>query len=66
LGLLHKDVGRLVERVGNLDRHFGQAQQDIEAIKVSAGKAGSRAGRLESFDFEEAAPDMVALPGGKP
>jgi DNA recombination protein RmuC len=66
LGLLHKDVGRLVERVGNLDRHFGQAQQDIEAIKVSAGKAGSRAGRLESFEFEEAAPDMVALPGGKP
>jgi DNA recombination protein RmuC len=66
LGLLHKDVGRLVDRVGNLDRHFGQARQDIEAIKVSAGKAGSRAGRLESFEFgdDPAAPPTLPGAGG--
>jgi len=57
LGLLHKDVERLGDRVGNLDRHFAQAQKDVEAIKISATKAGSRAARLDNFDFEELAPD---------
>ena len=57
LGLLHKDLLRLSERVGNLDRHFGQAARDIEEIKISADKAGRRAHRLDSFDFEELAPE---------
>jgi DNA recombination protein RmuC len=55
LGLLHKDVDRLGERVGNLDRHFGQAAKDISEIKISADKAGRRAQRLDNFDFEEIA-----------
>lgn len=53
LGLLHKDVERLGDRVGKLDSHFNQAARDIEDIKVSATKAGNRAHRLESFEFEE-------------
>ncbi len=53
LGELYKDVDRLVERVGNLDRHFGQAAKDIEEIKVSSDKASRRARRLDNFDFEE-------------
>ncbi|CUH47365.1 DNA recombination protein RmuC [Ruegeria atlantica] len=57
LGLLHKDVERLGDRVGNLDRHFGQAAKDISEIKISAEKAGRRAQRLDNFDFEELAPD---------
>ncbi|MEM8698799.1 MAG: DNA recombination protein RmuC [Pseudomonadota bacterium] len=61
LGLLTKDMGRLAERVGNLDRHFNQAQGDIEQIKISAQKAGQRAGRLEAFDFDEA-PDLPSSP----
>jgi len=61
LGLLHKDLNRLGDRVGNLDRHFHQAQQDIEQIKLSAEKAGNRAGRLEAFDFDED-DDPAALP----
>lgn len=52
LGLLYKDVERLDTRVGNLDRHFGQAAKDIEEIKISASKAGNRARRLDAFDFE--------------
>jgi len=60
LALLGKDVGRLTERVSNLDRHFGQAQKDIEDIKISAEKAGKRATRLDRVDFEELAPDEVA------
>ncbi|MEM9437391.1 MAG: DNA recombination protein RmuC [Pseudomonadota bacterium] len=53
LALLHSDVERLGTRVGNLDRHFGQAQKDIEEIKISATKAGNRARRLDEFDFDE-------------
>lgn len=60
LGLLHKDVERLGDRVGNLDRHFSQAQKDIADIKISADKAGRRAQRLDNFDFEELSPDSMA------
>ncbi|WP_172331910.1 DNA recombination protein RmuC [Mangrovicoccus sp. HB161399] len=56
LALLAKDVDRLGDRVGNLDRHFGQAAKDIADIKISAEKAGRRAQRLDNFDFEEIAP----------
>ncbi len=52
LTLLYKDVDRLDQRVGNLDRHFGQAAKDIEEIKISATKAGMRARRLDAFDFD--------------
>ncbi len=64
LGELYKDVDRLVERVGNLDRHFGQAAKDIEEIKISSDKASRRARRLDNFDFEElsAAPATVIAP----
>jgi len=51
LGLLYRDVERLSARVGNLDRHFGQAQKDIEEIKISADRAQGRARRLEAIDF---------------
>jgi DNA recombination protein RmuC len=51
LGLLHGDVERLLARVDNLERHFGQAQRDVEEIRVSADKARGRARRLESVDF---------------
>ncbi len=53
LGLLYKDVERLGDRVGSLDRHFGQAAKDIEDIKISANKAGNRARKLDTFDFAE-------------
>jgi DNA recombination protein RmuC len=53
LSLLYKDVDRLGTRVGNLDRHFSQASKDIEDIKISASKAGNRARRLDTFDFDE-------------
>ncbi|WP_171134843.1 DNA recombination protein RmuC [Ruegeria sp. HKCCD7221] len=67
LGMLHKDVERLGDRVANLDRHFGQAAKDISDIKISAEKAGRRAQRLDNFDFEELAPEDHAnvVPLGK-
>ncbi len=67
LHLLFADVNRLGDRVENLDRHFHQASKDIADIKISAEKAGTRAKRLDNFDFEELAPDadessLVSLP----
>jgi DNA recombination protein RmuC len=59
LGLLHGDVERLVTRVGNLDRHFGQARKDVDEILISSEKTAKRAGRLHNFDFEELAKDTV-------
>ncbi|NNE50791.1 MAG: DNA recombination protein RmuC [Sulfitobacter sp.] len=60
LGLLHADVERLVTRVGNLDRHFGQARKDVDEIMISSEKAAKRAGRLHNFDFEELADESGA------
>ena len=53
LGLLYQDVDRLGNRVENLDRHFGMAAKDLSEIKISSDKAGRRARRLDTFDFEE-------------
>jgi DNA recombination protein RmuC len=67
LALLHADVDRMGARVENLDKHFGQAAKDLEEIKISADKAGRRAKRLDSFDFEELAPeDPAPMPLAKP
>ena len=66
LHLLSADVGRLGDRVANLDRHFHQASKDISEIKISAEKAGNRAKRLDNFDFEEVAEDdQTVVPIGK-
>ncbi len=65
LGLLHRDVERLATRVGNLDRHFGQAAQDLAEIRISAGRAAERARRLEAVEFEaEAVSEEAEAPAG--
>lgn len=58
LALLHGDIDRLGDRVGNLDRHFEQARKDVEQIRISSEKAGKRAGRLHNFDFEDSVSDQ--------
>jgi DNA recombination protein RmuC len=50
---LHRDVELVVERVQKLDSHFNQARQDLEGITTAAERAGKRATRLDSFEFEE-------------
>lgn len=64
LRLLHRDVELVVERVGKLDTHFRQAREDLEGIGTAAERAGKRAARLDSFDFEELAGDGEAAPLG--
>ncbi len=47
------DVKRLSERVLNLQKHFGQAQDDLGQILTSADKITRRGGRIEALEFEE-------------
>ena len=53
-----KDVGRLDERVGKLQRHFDQAGEDIRQIRISAEKVSKRGERIEELQFEDE-PDSV-------
>jgi DNA recombination protein RmuC len=69
VAMLLADVGRLDDRVAALDKHFGQAAEDIRQIRISTEKVGKRAERIESVqlgDQETAAlsPDKTTpLPG---
>jgi DNA recombination protein RmuC len=49
---LMEDMGRLRERVLDLQRHFGQANDDIEKILTSSERIASRGHRIESLEFE--------------
>jgi DNA recombination protein RmuC len=49
---LMDDMGRLRERVLDLQRHFGQANQDIEKILTSSERIASRGHRIENLEFE--------------
>lgn len=59
LGLLHRDVELVFERVNKLNTHFGQARKDIDDISIAAERAGKRAIKLDNFDFEEIVPDPI-------
>ena len=54
VGKMADDVGRLNQRVDNLDKHFGLAEKDLREIRVSAGKVARRAERIEEMDLDEA------------
>ena len=47
------DLGRLRERVLKLQQHFGQANEDVRQILISADKVEKRAARIEGLDFEK-------------
>ncbi len=51
VGHLMVDLGRLHERVLNLQKHFGQANEDVAQILTSAEKVARRGGRIETLEF---------------
>src|SRR5437762_5937398 len=72
---LGDDLGRLRERVLKLQKHFGDVNEDVRQILISADKIEKRAGRIEELDFSKtdapveaprlvksAAPDLFPLP----
>ncbi|MCC8983351.1 DNA recombination protein RmuC [Bradyrhizobium acaciae] len=50
---LGDDLGRLRERVLKLQNHFGQVNEDVRQILISADKIEKRAGRIEELDFSK-------------
>ena len=61
VGHLMQDLGRLHERVLGLQKHFGQANEDIAKILTSAEKVAHRGGRIESMEFDEDTPAQARL-----
>ena len=53
VGILIDDICRLDERVENLSRHFKQAGEDIDSIKVSSGKIAKRVQKIEAIELGE-------------
>ena len=53
VGILLDDITRLDERVSALDKHFGQAQEDIRQIRISTDKVTKRADRIEAVQLGE-------------
>jgi DNA recombination protein RmuC len=67
VGHLVDDIERLHERVVNLQRHFGQANEDVRQILISAEKVEKRAARIKEVEFaDEDAPDPVVIPAPLP
>jgi DNA recombination protein RmuC len=63
VGCLMDDVERLHDRVLNLQKHFGQANDDVRQILISAEKVDRRAARIREVEFEgEDVADPVVIP----
>lgn len=56
------DVGKLAERVRELERHFTLAAKDVEKVMTSVDKITQRGRRIETADLAEVAvPESRAL-----
>ena len=63
--LLLGDVAQLVERVGDLERHFALSGKSLEKVSASTGKILGRRQRLTSLDLdamEASSGNVAALP----
>jgi DNA recombination protein RmuC len=52
VGHLTDDIARMHGRVLNLQRHFGQANEDVRQILISAEKVEKRAARIMEVEFD--------------
>src|SRR6201988_5049998 len=50
---LGDDLARLRERVLKLQKDFGNVNEDVRQILISADKIEKRAGRIEELDFSK-------------
>ncbi len=56
------DVRRLRERVGKLDTHFRQAQEDVAQVTISADKVLKRGDRITAMEFEAVEASRASSP----
>jgi DNA recombination protein RmuC len=67
VGHLMDDLKRLHERVLKLQQHFGQANEDVRQILVSAEKIERRGARIREVEFDgEDAAEPVVIPAPLP
>jgi DNA recombination protein RmuC len=69
VGHLMDDLKRLHERVLKLQQHFGQANEDVRQILISAEKIERRGTRIQEVEFggeDRPATDAVVLPAPMP
>jgi DNA recombination protein RmuC len=67
VGHLMDDLRRMQERVLKLQQHFGQANEDVRQILISADKIDKRAGRIKELEFDgEAPPSPSVVPAALP
>ena len=69
VGHLMDDLKRLHERVLKLQQHFGQANEDVRQILISAEKIEKRGARIQEVEFDgEHAPaaEAVVIPAPLP
>lgn len=59
---LVKDVDRLDDRVGKLQAHFGQANEDLRQIQISTGKITKQAEQIKSVELEDQKVTPLPLP----
>ena len=67
VGHLMDDLGHLRDRVNKLGTHFGQANEDIRQIIVSAEKLERRGARIREVEFdgeEDAGAVVIPAPVG--
>jgi DNA recombination protein RmuC len=65
VGHLMDDIERMHERVLNLQKHFGQANEDVRQILISAEKVEKRAERIKDVEFDSEQPavaDPILMP----
>ena len=65
VGNLMDDLKRMHERVLRLQQHFGQANEDVRQILISAEKVEKRATRIADVEFgtdDGAADNVIAAP----
>jgi DNA recombination protein RmuC len=65
VGHLMDDLKRMQERVLKLQQHFGQANEDVRQILISAEKVEKRATRIADVEFDNAeagADNVIAAP----
>jgi DNA recombination protein RmuC len=63
VGHLMDDLKRLHERVLKLQQHFGQANEDVRQILISAEKIEKRGARIREVEFDgEDTADSVVIP----
>jgi DNA recombination protein RmuC len=67
VGYLMDDLKRLHERVLKLQQHFGQANEDVRQILISAEKIEKRGTRIREVEFDgEDTADSVVIPAPLP